>query len=177
MKKRFSKYDKEFLRSCKIARLATISPDGSPHVIPLWYLYIENRIYMATDKDSKKVRNIQRNPKVAVLFDAYEEEEKFGQSSWDIKGLMIPGTAEIIESGKMYNKFFELLPLKYPVYHEEPWEKGEAVVIEVKPEEFCDWETEDVFEKELEELERVKKEVKGIKNRLKKIEEGKNDGS
>jgi len=176
MKKRFSKYDKSFLVSSKVARLATYSPEGYPHVVPLWFLYLNNRIYMATDRNSKKVRNIGKNSSVTVLVDAYVEEEKFGESSWDIKGLMIHGTAKIIERGKKYNKILdELLQLKYAVYYEkeERWEAGEAVVIEIEPKEFCRWETEDIFEKELEKLEEMEREVEKIKKRLEKVEKDK----
>lgn len=174
MKKRFSEDDKLFLIYGKVARLATYSPDDNfPHLVPLWYLYLNGHIYMATDKRSKKVRNIRKNPRVTVLIDAYEEETKFGESIWEIKGLMINGKAEIIESGPEYDKILkESLELKYPVYHEEEerWEEGEAVVIKIKPEKFCRWETEDFFEEKLEEIEKIKKEIGDIKKRLKKIE-------
>jgi len=85
---------------------------------------------------------------------------------------MIEGTAQIIESGKEYEKILkEYLELKYPIYHskEERWEEGEAVVIKIKPEKICKWKTEDIFEEELKEIEKIKKDMKKIRKDLENV--------
>jgi uncharacterized pyridoxamine 5'-phosphate oxidase family protein len=57
-----------FLRKSMVARLATLSPAGRPHLTPLWFVLRRGRIYMTTRDRSPAVRNICAHPEVALLF-------------------------------------------------------------------------------------------------------------
>jgi PPOX class probable F420-dependent enzyme len=48
------------------ANLATVMPDGSPQVTPLWFEYKEGVILINTAVGRRKARNLDRNPKVAL---------------------------------------------------------------------------------------------------------------
>jgi len=48
------------------ASLATIRHDGSPQVTPVWVDYDDGNILINTAEGRAKVRNIRKNPKVAV---------------------------------------------------------------------------------------------------------------
>jgi PPOX class probable F420-dependent enzyme len=58
-----------FLREPNLARLATIDPDGTPHLAPIWYLHHGGDLLMITNPTSRKVRNIRRDPRVTVCVD------------------------------------------------------------------------------------------------------------
>jgi PPOX class probable F420-dependent enzyme len=49
-----------------IAHLATVLPDGSPHTVPLWVATRGDRIVFLTGPDSRKARNLRRDPRVAL---------------------------------------------------------------------------------------------------------------
>jgi PPOX class probable F420-dependent enzyme len=49
-----------------IAHLATVLPDGSPHTVPLWIGTHGDRIVFLTGPDSRKARNLRRDPRVAL---------------------------------------------------------------------------------------------------------------
>ncbi|MYW94574.1 PPOX class F420-dependent oxidoreductase [Amycolatopsis rubida] len=49
-----------------IAHLATVLPDGSPHVVPVWIGTRGERIVFLTGPDSRKARNLRRDPRVAI---------------------------------------------------------------------------------------------------------------
>ncbi|MGW4398159.1 PPOX class F420-dependent oxidoreductase [Amycolatopsis nivea] len=49
-----------------IAHLATVLPDGSPHVVPVWIGTRGDRIVFLTGPDSRKARNLRRDPRVAI---------------------------------------------------------------------------------------------------------------
>jgi PPOX class probable F420-dependent enzyme len=49
-----------------IAHLATTLPDGSPHSVPLWIGTVGDRIAFLTGPDSRKARNLRRDPRVAI---------------------------------------------------------------------------------------------------------------
>ncbi|MEO9321201.1 MAG: PPOX class F420-dependent oxidoreductase [Nitrososphaera sp.] len=48
------------------ASFATVMEDGSPQVTPVWVDYAEGRILINTAQGRTKLRNVSRNPKVAV---------------------------------------------------------------------------------------------------------------
>ena len=68
--------------------LTTIGPDGFPHTVPLGYFRLGKNILMGVRGSSRKLKNIQDNPKVSLLLES-------GTSMQDIKGLMVQGTATI----------------------------------------------------------------------------------
>ena len=81
----------DFLSENNVARIATIKPDKTPHVTPIWYLWKNNQLLVPTGKNTVKVRNIQKNNNVAVIIDTSTAPEK---------GVIIEGKAEIDELNK-----------------------------------------------------------------------------
>ena len=49
-----------------IANLVTMRPAGTPHVAPVWFLWDRGRAYVMADANAIKVRNVKRNPVVAL---------------------------------------------------------------------------------------------------------------
>ncbi|MEV6875199.1 PPOX class F420-dependent oxidoreductase [Amycolatopsis sp. NPDC051128] len=54
------------LESTSIAHLATVLPDGAPHAVPVWADAEGDRIAVITGPDSRKARNLRRDPRVAL---------------------------------------------------------------------------------------------------------------
>lgn len=80
---------KEFLKSQKILRLATIDPSGNPHIVPVWYMYDDDKFYVGTNTKTRKAKNIKKNSKVSFCID-------IGIKSPDIVGTMGVGRAKLI---------------------------------------------------------------------------------
>ena len=65
-----------FLAQPRIAHLSTLRPAGTPHVAPVWFLWDpdrgdanqgrKGRAFVMADAGAVKVRNIKRNPAVAL---------------------------------------------------------------------------------------------------------------
>lgn len=68
--------------------LTSIGPDGYPHTVPLGYFRLGTEILLGVRAHTRKLRNIQQNPKVSLLLES-------GRTRQDIKGLMVQGTAVI----------------------------------------------------------------------------------
>jgi len=81
--------NEKFLKSQKILRLATIDSSGSPHIVPVWYMYENDKFYVGTNTKTRKARNIKKNAKVAFCVDV-------GVRSPDIVGIMGTGRARLI---------------------------------------------------------------------------------
>ena len=46
--------------------LATVRPDGRPHLIPIWFAVQDGKWYFVTEPKSVKAQNLQHNPRVAM---------------------------------------------------------------------------------------------------------------
>ena len=57
---------RDILSTDVLAHLATVLPDGAPHSIPVWIDTHGDRIVLITGPDSRKARNIRRDPRVAI---------------------------------------------------------------------------------------------------------------
>jgi len=58
-----------FLARPLIARLAVVRPNGTPQIVPMWFLYEDGVMYMSTRTYAAKVKHLQKNPRVAVVVD------------------------------------------------------------------------------------------------------------
>jgi hypothetical protein len=53
--------------------IATVSPNGSPHVVPVWGLWVENALYFSGGADTRWMRNLAQNPAMSVHLDSSED--------------------------------------------------------------------------------------------------------
>ena len=97
---------KEFLKSQKILRLATIDSSGNPHIVPVWYMYVNEKFYIGTNTSTKKAKNIKKNPKVAFCVDT-------GIKSPDIFGVMGIGRARLIVKKDRVGQLAKKILLRY----------------------------------------------------------------
>ena len=56
----------EFLAGIKMAVMATINYDGSPHLSPNWYYYNGEQLFFVTTKERKKFFNLKRDQRMSV---------------------------------------------------------------------------------------------------------------
>ncbi len=48
-----------FLAEPRIARMATANKDGQPHVVPVWYAWDGNTLWISAYADTRKVKDLQ----------------------------------------------------------------------------------------------------------------------
>ncbi len=63
----------ERLKNAKNYWLCTLHPDGHPHVIPKWGVWVEGRIYFDGSLQTRHARNIARNPRVALHLESGDD--------------------------------------------------------------------------------------------------------
>src|SRR5438477_12789070 len=52
-----------------LARIATVRADGSPSVVPVWFLYERGKVHITPRKHSEFGRNLRRDPRTALTID------------------------------------------------------------------------------------------------------------
>ena len=57
-----------------IASLATKNPDGSTHMVAVWYWFDGAHIYTATSMRTRKARNLQSAPQVSLVIDSRDPQ-------------------------------------------------------------------------------------------------------
>jgi len=123
-----------FLERERVCRVATCDAEGMPHVVPVCHVVHQGRMYFASDAHSRKIHNLRQNPHAAVTVDLYTED--WGR----LAGILVQGTARIIEGGPEFRSIRKLLYGKYPQYPEEAaLEEGESVIVELTPTHVTSW--------------------------------------
>jgi pyridoxamine 5'-phosphate oxidase family protein len=94
----FTPAEVAYLQSQRLGRLATVGPDGQPHVVPVGFRYNPERDTIDIGGHDfakrKKYRDVQHNPRVAFVVD-----DLASVSPWRPRMLEIRGTAEVLGSG------------------------------------------------------------------------------
>jgi len=103
--------------------VATILPDGAPHSVPVWVGLEGERIAFLTSPDSRKARNLAREPRIAISITDRENPHRMAQIRGQVVERIEGETAwRIID--QMSNKY---LGMPYP-------DRSDRVVFLVEPE-------------------------------------------
>lgn len=115
--------------AARVARLATVTTAGRPHIVPIVFAVAGDIVYTAVDAKPKsttalrRLANIEANPAVAVLADFYDEN---WSRLWWVRA---DGAARTV-TGDEQRRGLELLTARYPVYVTQP-PPGPVLTIEV----------------------------------------------
>jgi nitroimidazol reductase NimA-like FMN-containing flavoprotein (pyridoxamine 5'-phosphate oxidase superfamily) len=116
----------EFVAAQRVGYLATVYPDGGPHVVPISTVLDLDRLVFASDAETQKVLNLREYPRAAVAYDEYHED-------WSqLKQVVAHGRAMILDRGLEFERDRQLLYDAFPQYEQEsPITEGESVVVEI----------------------------------------------
>ena len=79
----------DFLADNIKVQVASLGPDGAPHLTTLFYIVRDGLIAFWTYGRSQKIRNLERDPRVSALVEG-------GDDYFELRGVSISGRAEII---------------------------------------------------------------------------------
>jgi PPOX class probable F420-dependent enzyme len=105
-----------YLAAARVGRLATVRPDGRPHVVVCCYAVEGDRVWTAVDEKPKsgaplqRLANIRANPRASLLVDHYEED---WERLWWVR---VDGAAAVLEIGNEEERAIALLTARYPQY-------------------------------------------------------------
>jgi PPOX class probable F420-dependent enzyme len=102
-----------------VARLATVRPDGAPHVVPVVFALVDGTVYSAVDGKPKRTRQLQRlanvraDPRCALLVDHYEDD--WSQLWW----VRADGSGTVVEDPEPTHPGVEALAARHRQYREQ----------------------------------------------------------
>lgn len=119
---------RERARRAPVARLATVRPDGRPHIVPITFVLDGDTITTAIDQKPKtttslqRLRNIEAHPVASVVIDHYEDD---WSRLWWVRG---DGTARIVREGAVQEQAIGRLADKYLPYRQSA-PQGPLIVV------------------------------------------------
>ncbi|MFP5308151.1 MAG: PPOX class F420-dependent oxidoreductase [Actinomycetes bacterium] len=79
-----------YLASQRTVVLASVGPDGAPHVVPMWFCLRDGVVHTWTYATSQKARNLARDPRATLLVEDGETYEV-------LRGVMVRAEAELLD--------------------------------------------------------------------------------
>ena len=107
--------------------IGSTRPDGRPHAMPVWGIWLEERFYFGTGDTSVKARNLAANPQVVVHLESGDET------------VIMEGTAEPVRDWPLLVRIAAVYAAKYEGYNPEPNPDSEDVFYMVKPRVVMAW--------------------------------------
>lgn len=80
-----------FLQGRHSLSMASMAPDGTVHLVAMWYGFVGPLVGVETKARSQKVQNLRRDPRITVLVES-------GDTYETLKGVEIVGAAELLDS-------------------------------------------------------------------------------
>ncbi|MCJ0873909.1 pyridoxamine 5'-phosphate oxidase family protein [Streptomyces sp. AP-93] len=78
-----------FLREQRTCRVATVSPDGRPHVGALWFAWDGTSLWLYSITRSRRWSDLRKDPRISVVVDA-------GEAYDELRGVELSGTAVFV---------------------------------------------------------------------------------
>jgi PPOX class probable F420-dependent enzyme len=79
-----------FVERSRTATMATIGPNGAPHVIAMWYAVIDGQIWFETKSRSQKAQNLRRDDRITCMIED-------GLTYDTLRGVSIEGRGVIVD--------------------------------------------------------------------------------
>ena len=126
MKKRLPAAVKRYIDAAHVCRIATVRPDGTPHVIPVCPVFDgEATAYVDLAPDSVTARGLRANPHVAVLIDEYDDD-------WTrLRKVLLHCTARPVK-GAERTAAWRRIRAKFPQYTTVDWKPRFTVALLVE---------------------------------------------
>ncbi len=95
-----------FLSEQKVLNVATNGPSGHPHLVAMWFSYLDDEMVFWTFGKSQKVVNLRRDPKMTGLVES-------GETYSELRGVELTGSARIIDTYDDVLAIGRAIALKY----------------------------------------------------------------
>lgn len=128
---------RERFTSERVARLATIRSDGTPHLVPVVFATDGDLVWIAVDdkpkrtRELKRIANIEADSRVSVLADRYDDRD--WSLLWWVRG---DGRARVLRDRGSVTRASARLGAKYPQHAAHP---PAGPVIEIEVERWIGW--------------------------------------
>ncbi len=79
-----------FIEQSRTATMATVGANGAPHLVAMWYAWLDDTVWFETKAKAQKVVNLRRNDRLSVMIEG-------GQTYDQLRGVALEGRGIVIE--------------------------------------------------------------------------------
>jgi hypothetical protein len=115
----------QWLRDARNYWIGTTNPNGTPHVIPVWGLWLDGAAVFSTGRDSRKGRNLAASPSVAIHLESGDNVT------------ILYGEVQELTDPVLLERYVEDYDAKYSI-RPDPYEAG-SVVYALYPKKALTW--------------------------------------
>lgn len=87
-------------------QVATMGPNGYPHLVAMWYVVDQGELVFTTFAKSQKILNLRRDAKITAMLEA-------GRTYAELRGVVIEGRAEVDDDTPETARIMGLVGAKY----------------------------------------------------------------
>ena len=128
----FTEAERAFVSPRPVARVATVQPDGAPHVVPVCPVVEGDRVIFESGAGTGKTRNLSADARVSICWDEYVDD-------WDTLSQVIAfGRVRALEGAERAHAV-SLLEDKHPQFLTQTTIGDDDWVCEVKVERVSSW--------------------------------------
>jgi len=129
-----------FIESQRDMHVATLGKDGGPHLTTNWFAIVDGMVVFTSYVTSQKIVNLQRDPRIALLF-------ADGKIYSELRGVSVQGKAQFvsdaIERDRVFAAIFERNKPYYGTVYTTVAERavadGKRVCVKVRTERLISW--------------------------------------
>jgi len=79
-----------FIDQSRTCTMATVGPGGMPHVVAMWYAWLDGHIWLESKAKAQKIVNLRRDDRLSVMIEA-------GNTYETLRGITLEGRGVIVE--------------------------------------------------------------------------------
>jgi PPOX class probable F420-dependent enzyme len=128
-RRQLSDAERSFVEAHRLARVATVDPDGVPHVVPVMYAFAEGAFWFSSDPGDRKARNLRSRPSAALVVDEPPPVKA---------GVTVTGQATVIEDGEEFERAQDILAAA-GAGGKRRRAPGEQVYVRLEPDDVAAW--------------------------------------
>jgi PPOX class probable F420-dependent enzyme len=128
----FTDAERTFVVARHVAHVATVQPDGAPHVVPVCPVVDGDRVVFESQAGTTKSKNLLADPRVSICWDEYVDD-------WDALSQVVAfGRARVLV-GEERARAAALLVQTYPQFLTQSTFNERDTVVEVAVERVSSW--------------------------------------
>ena len=117
--------------AARVGRLGTVSGGGTPHVVPVCFVVVEDVAYSAVDHKPKRTQRLQRVTDIRVTGRACLLVDEYHDTDWSLLWwVRLDGRARVVNSPPEVDRARSSLTEKYPQYATTPL-TGTVIALDV----------------------------------------------
>lgn len=122
-----------YLDEQRTCRVATVGAGGAPHVVPLWFVWLQHTLYLNSTRGNPTVENMLRTGRASAVVDdghAYEQ----------LRGVVLTGVVEIANDDPLVPEVEDRWSHKYLGGNPPPYRRWRnRVWLRLRPQEIASW--------------------------------------